>query len=171
MSARRHIIEVEKINSIERATASVTVDVSERVVSFTNVQCTYTIIIDFMYIPYFLVDVDQVLQNYVFTFTLTGEPSDMIRINFFIDSNLSSVLNSCNSKTHLCMDISSDKFCILGIVNTNYGCSFILSESSGVSVGYHNITIQALRDEIIYGEITERFFVFISTCFIKLCTW
>ena len=51
-------------------------------------------------------------------------------------------------------------------MNTNYSCSFILSESSGVSLGYHNITIQALRDEIVYGEIAERFFVLRSTCFI-----
>ena len=60
----------------------------------------------------------------------------------------------------------SDTFCILGIVDTNYSCSFILPEGSGVSLGYHNITIQALRDEIVYGEIIERFFVFRSTCFI-----
>ena len=36
-----------------------------------------------------------------------------------------------------------------------------MSESSGVSLGYHNI---ALLDEIVYGEITKKFFVFRSTC-------
>ena len=41
MSAGQHIIEVEKINSAEQATTSVTVDVSHRVVSFTDMQCTY----------------------------------------------------------------------------------------------------------------------------------
>ena len=58
-----------------------------------------------MYISYFnfLVDVDQVLQNYTFTFTLSGEPSDMIRFNFFIDSNLSSLPDTCISKTHCCI--------------------------------------------------------------------
>ena len=61
------------------------------------------------------------------------------------------------------MDISDCKFCILGIVDTNYSCSFILS---GVSSGYHIITIQALLDEIVYGEIIERFFVFTSMWFI-----
>ena len=44
VSAGQHIIEVEKIDSAEQATASVTVDVSERVVSFTNTQCMYNII-------------------------------------------------------------------------------------------------------------------------------
>ena len=41
MSAGQHIIEVEKIDSAEQPTASVMVDVSERVVSFINTQCMY----------------------------------------------------------------------------------------------------------------------------------
>ena len=111
----------------------------------------------------FLVDVDQASQNYTFTFTLTGEPSDMIRFNFLNASNQSLISHSCNSKIYI-LWILSDKFCNLGIVGTNYSCSIRLSESVGV--GYHDITIQALRDEIVYGEITEIFFVFRSMCFI-----
>ena len=106
----------------------------------------------------FLVDVDQASQNY--TFTLTGEPSDMIRFNFLNASNQFSIPHSCNSKIYI-LWILSDKFCNLGIVGANYSCSIRLSESVGV--GYHDITIQALRDEIVYGKITERFFVFRST--------
>ena len=49
-------------------------------------------------VPIFLVDVHQAIQNYTFTFTLTGEPSDMITLNFSIDSNLLSVPHTCNSK-------------------------------------------------------------------------
>ena len=41
-------------------------------------------------------DVDQVAQNYTFTFTLTGETSD-VELNVFIDSN-SSVSHNCDSK-------------------------------------------------------------------------
>ena len=121
---------------------------------------------NFMYIFHtinFLVDVDQASQNYTFNFTLTGEPSDMIRFNFLNASNQSLIPHSCNSKIYI-LWISSDKFCNLGIVGTNYSCSIRFSESVGV--GYHDITIQALRDEIVYGEITERFFVFRSMCFI-----
>ena len=38
MSAGLHIIEVEKIDSAKQAIVPITVNVSERVVSFTNVQ-------------------------------------------------------------------------------------------------------------------------------------
>jgi len=41
VSAGQHIIEVEKIDSVERATATVAVTVSERVVSFMNLQGNY----------------------------------------------------------------------------------------------------------------------------------
>ena len=53
-------------------------------------------------------------------------------------------------------------------MDTNHSCSFILSDSSGVSLDYHNITIQALLDEIVHGEITERFFIFRSMWFVYI---
>ena len=47
-------------------------------------------------------------------------------------------------------------------MGTNYSCSF-LRNSDEVSLGHHDITIQALLNNTVYGEITERFFVFQST--------
>lgn len=48
-------------------------------------------------------------------------------------------------------------------MDTTYSCSFLLHNNS-VSLGYHTITIQALLNEIVYGEITERIFVFRRMC-------
>ena len=56
--------------------------------------------------------------------------------------------------------VSGCNFCTLGIMGNNYSCSFLLPEGSGVSLGYHSITIQTLLGEVVYGEITERFLVF-----------
>ena len=56
--------------------------------------------------------------------------------------------------------VSGCNFCTLGIMDNNYSCSFLLPEGSGVSLGYHSITIQTLLNEVVYGEITERFLVF-----------
>ena len=52
---------------------------------------------------------------------------------------------------------------ILGNMDATYSCNFLLHNNS-VSLGYHNITIQALLNEIVYGEITERIFVFRRMC-------
>lgn len=111
-----------------------------------------------MYFQQFLVDVNQNSQNYTFTFTLTGDPSGLT-FNHSIDSNTSLASFTCNSKCNYNFTLSACNFCILGIVNNNYSCSFLL-EGSGVSLGYHSITIQTLLGGIVYGEITERFFVF-----------
>ena len=55
-------------------------------------------------------------------------------------------------------------------MDTTYSCSFLLNNNS-VSSGYHTITIQALLNEIVYGEIMQRIFVFrrmcIFACFTK----
>ena len=45
---------------------------------------------------YLIVDVNQMIQNYTFTFTLTGEPSGL-EFNLLIDSNIP-VMSSCSSK-------------------------------------------------------------------------
>ena len=44
-------------------------------------------------------------------------------------------------------------------MDTTYRCSFLLHDGN-VPLGYHNVTIQALLNEIVYGEITEKIFVF-----------
>ena len=112
------------------------------------------------YLKIVLVGVNQISQNYTFTFTLTDEPADLT-FNLLIDSNLPSVSYTCNSKCNCKFMKKWLHFLYLEIVDTTYICSFLLPDSSGVSLGYHNITIQVLLDETVYGEITERFFVFI----------
>ena len=112
-------------------------------------------------LPNFLVDTDQTSQNYTFTFTLTRESSNLM-FNLLIDSFTSPVPYSCNSKSNYDLWIIYYMIIILylGIADNDHCCSFSLPEGSNISLGYHYITIQTLLDEVVYGETTERFFVF-----------
>ena len=60
----------------------------------------------------YIVSVDQASQNYTITFTLTGEPFDLI-FDLFVDSNpdLHSVSFTCNSK----VDCIYDKLILFAI--------------------------------------------------------